>query len=187
MKIVDIWKKWGMALDEVACLRDAFEHLLLTYPENCLFVDICPKTVDSGKYYQFCHTWQNYRVFKHRNSAYIANENKFADFMRTIWLYSDVQLISCNCSRKGNKKIATYTNKPQNQIDDVKSLESLLRYALRHELEEICFFFSDMETLVFPMGTCLLLFTNNTLSANMSLIQKIANVSGLYIRFQHSD
>lgn len=183
MGVGTILESWGIKLASFECTRDVFGHLLSLYPNNCYFVDTCPISVKSGKYSQFCHVWFNYRILKKwRNSAYISDENKVVDFVRTIWLYNETVLVECSLQPKVQKKIGLMQNDPPVRLDDIDTMESLLRYSLRNELEETCYYFSDMELLLFPMGTCVLMFIRQPTSATLSFVEKIANVSGLYLR-----
>lgn len=182
MDLATVFENWGIEITSFECVRDMFGYVLSSYPFNCFYIDTCPQSVCSGKYEQSCSVWYNYRVFKHRNRAYISNENKFVTFMRTMWLYNDTRLVECSLSEKALKKVGLAQNTRTTCLDDVEVVESLLRYSLRHELEEVCFLLSDMSLLIFPMGTCLLLFARNTSPVTLSLIEKIANVSGLFLR-----
>lgn len=182
MNLITVFEDWGIEIVPSECVRDMFGYMLSAYPHNCFYIDTCPKSVCSGKYEQSCNVWYNYRVFKHRNKAYISNENKFVTFMRTMWLYNDTRLVECSLSRKTLRRMGFVQNMCTTPLDDIEVVESLLRYSLRHELEEVCFFLADMSLLVFPMGTCLLLVVRNTSPAILSFIEKVANVSGLFLR-----
>ena len=183
MGVGKVLESWGVKLSSSECVRDVFGHLLSLHPNNCYFVDSCPVSVKSGKYSQFCHVWSNYRILKKwRNSAYISDENKFVDFVRTIWLYNETHLVECSLQPKAQRKIGLKQNEQPIRLDDVDVVESSLRYSMRNELEETCYYFSDMELLLFPMGTCILMFVRRPTPATLSFIEKIANVSGLYLR-----
>ena len=174
--------RWRIKFASFECTRDAFGQLLSLHPNSCYFIDTCPVSVSSGKYSQFCHMWFNYRIFKWRNAAYITDENKYVDFVRTIWLYNETYLVECSLQSKARKKIGLMQSNLPIRLDDIEVVESSLRYSLRHELEEMCYYFSDMELLLFPMGTCILMFFRHPSSAALSFVEKIANVSGLYLR-----
>lgn len=157
--------------------------------ERFFFIDMCMFRVEDGKKHSqvdcFFNSFQyskNRKCFK----AYFDYEKKFLNIFEQIWLYNKTLVYGDNNKKYIKKAISNselrYYNSNFKSGDECcsKDLLDILVKISSRDVGTFLFYFEEFNCLIIPLWSCMAIYFGDT--SKISVIEKIINVNGLYLR-----
>lgn len=155
-------------------------------------IDTLPMTVpDSEKYRQFELVWEHLVEEPEKQNIFLAEENKFVNLFKKVWLYNKTKAYVYKCNRPKealfnlihkDTEIFSWVKESEGKtrfITNIGALELMVRLGTRDIIDSILVF-EDMEIICWSGGGLAWpIYINKT--DVIELVKEMANVEGLYL------
>lgn len=190
----EVLKEWGLRIESDD--NDVFEFLNKKYPERCYFIDTFPAAINnSEKFYQVELYHQNVRDKIIPKNIFEAEEHKFIEVIKKLWLYNKV-LIQTSIDERKRIGIIKATGKNRHSfmklrksikeakrdvlvLKNVKHVEMFTKLGARGAVYSIMLF-SKHKFLIATYNMCFEVYLHDM--SSFELLNNIVHTEGLYLR-----